>query len=342
MKTRILHILLFLVFGLGVQAQVTTSAINGLITDTKKEPMIGATVVALHVPSGSEYGVITRVDGRFNINNMNPGGPYTLKVSYIGYEEVVVENVYLSLGEGSKFDFTMLEAAKQIEEIIVTSSRTFNSSRTGSETVIDNSKINNLPTISRGIGDFARLTPQAKVDNNGAISIAGQNNRMNSISIDGAMNNDVFGLSSSGTNGGQTGISPISVDAIESFKVVVSPYDVSLSGFTGGGINAVSRSGSNNLSGSVYLFTRNERMAGLTPTDVEGATRTKLADFTASTYGIRLGGPIIKNKLFFFINAELQREERPRSFDVNTYTGTSNAAQIESLKKFVSETYKYD
>jgi len=342
MKTRFVHIFLFLLLALGVQAQVTTSSISGKVTDSSGAELIGATVIATHVPSGTEYGVITRVDGKYNINNMNPGGPYSLVVSYIGYQGSTTENIYLNLGEGSKFDFVLSEEAKQIDEIVVTASKTFNNNRTGAETVIDNVKMNNLPTISRSIGDFTRLTPQAKVDNNGAISIAGQNNRMNSISIDGALNNDVFGLSASGTNGGQTGISPISVDAIESFKVLVSPYDVSQSGFTGGGINAISRSGSNNFTGSVYLFTRNQNTAGLTPTDVEGATRTKLADFTASTYGFRLGGPIIKNKLFFFVNAELQREERPRTFDVATYTGTSKADQIETLKKYIADTYKYD
>ncbi|MBK8627815.1 MAG: hypothetical protein IPN86_20300 [Saprospiraceae bacterium] len=165
---------------------------------------------------------------------------------------------------------------------------------------------------------------------------------MNSISIDGALNNDVFGLAASGTNGGQTGISPISIDAIESFKVVISPYDVSLSGFTGGGINAITRSGSNNFTGSAYYFHRSQGLAGLTPTDVDGATRTPLANFNAYTTGFRIGGPLIKDKLFFFVNAELQREERPRTYDIATYGGISKKADIDALKKYVSDTYKYE
>lgn len=328
--------------GLGVQAQVTTSSMSGKVTDDKGEVLIGASVVAVHVPSGSEYGVITRIDGRYNINNMNPGGPYKIMVSYIGYKEFLAENVYLNLGDNFSLNPKLSEESLLIDEVLIKESKLVNSTRTGAETVIDNAKVNALPTVSRSLGDFTRFTPQAKVDNNGAISLAGQNNRMNSISIDGALNNDVFGLAASGTNGGQSGISPISIDAIESFKVVISPYEVSQSGFTGGGINAITRSGTNNLTGSAYLFTRNQNMAGKTPTDVEGAVRTKLADFTAKTYGVRLGGPIIKDKVFFFVNAEIQREERPRTFELATYTGASKGTDIEALRKFVQETHKYD
>ncbi len=328
--------------GLGVQAQVTTSSMSGKITDESGAELIGATVLAIHTPSGTEYGVITRTDGKYNINNMNPGGPYVIMVNYLGYSEAKVENIYLNLGESSNFSFILTESSSQLQEVVVTGNKALNSSKTGSETIIDNNRINALPTISRSLGDFTRFTPQAKVDNNGAISIAGQNNRMNSISIDGALNNDVFGLAASGTNGGQSGISPISIDAIESFKVVISPFDVSLSGFTGGGINAITRSGTNSLTGSVYYFHRSQGLAGLTPTDVEGAVRTPLANFNAYTTGVRLGGPIIKDKLFFFVNAELQREERPRTYNVATYGGTSKQAEIDGLKKFVSETYNYN
>ena len=342
MKTRILQLFLFLFLGLTLQAQVTTSSMSGKVTDDKGETLIGATILAKHIPTGSEYGVITREDGRYNINNMNPGGPYSITVSYIGFQDFTAENIFLGLGQSFNLSAKLSESALQLDEVVIKESKLTNTSRTGSETVVDNAKVNALPTVSRSLGDFTRLTPQAKVDNNGAISIAGQNNRMNSISIDGALNNDVFGLAASGTNGGQTGISPISIDAIESFKVVVSPYDVSQSGFTGGGINAITRAGTNNIAGSAYLFHRNQNLAGKTPTDVEGATRTKLADFTASTYGIRIGGPIIKDKVFFFVNAEIQREERPRTFDIATYTGASKQADIDALKKFVSDTHKYD
>jgi hypothetical protein len=334
--------LLVLLIPINIFGQVTTSAISGLVKDNKGETVIGATVTAIHLPTGSVYGAITNEDGRYAINNMNPGGPYNVTITYVGFSDASQEGVFLNLGDETKIGFTLSEASTQLEEVVVKVDRQFNNSRTGSETVIDNKTLNAVPTVSRSLGDFTRLTPQAKVDNNGAISIAGQNNRFNSISIDGALNNDVFGLSASGTNGGQTGISPISVDAIESFKVVISPYDVSLSGFTGGGINAITKSGSNKFTGSAYLFTRNQNLAGKTPTDNESIVKTKLSDFNASTYGVRIGGPLIKDKLFFFVNGEIQREERPRSFDVNTYGGSSKGGKLDSLAAFMKQKYNYD
>ena len=167
----------------------------------------------------------------------------------------------------------------------------------GSSTQISGEKIDAMPTLDRNINDFLRLTPQAST-NGGGISFAGTNNRYNAIYVDGAVNNDVFGLTSSGTNGGQTGVSPISVDAIESFQIALAPFDVRLGGFSGGAINAVTRSGSNNTEASVYTFTRNEKLSGLTPTDNADVTRERLDDFVGLTTGFRIGGALIKNKLF--------------------------------------------
>ncbi len=197
----------------------------------------------------------------------------------------------------------------------------FDGNRTGAETYVSNAEIGKLPTLSRSIGDFVRLTPQANVNGGtGAITVAGINNRYNAISFDGAVNNDVFGLSASGTNGGQTGSTPISLDAIDQFQIVLAPYDVRQGGFAGASINAVTRRGTNEFEGSAYLLYRNESLAGNTPgEDIED--RTKLDEFTAKTYGMRIGGPIIKNKLFFFMNAEFQRDETPQPFNFADYTG---------------------
>ena len=170
------------------------------------------------------------------------------------------------------------------------------------------------------------------------------NNRYNAIYIDGAVNNDVFGLAGSGTNGGQTGVNPFSVDAIESFQVQVAPYDVKVGGFAGGAVNAVSRSGTNEFEASSYYFYRNQNLAGKTPSILtgEGEEREKLPDFNAQTYGIRLGGALIENKLFYFINYERQEDETPAPFNISNYRGNSTAADLDNLANFVSTTYGYD
>jgi outer membrane receptor for ferrienterochelin and colicin len=178
--------------------------------------------------------------------------------------------------------------------------------------------------------------------NSGAISFAGINNRFNAIFIDGAVNNDVFGLANSGTNGGQAGISPISPDALEQIQVVLAPYDVTLGGFAGGGINAVTRSGTNNFEGSAYYFLRNEDLTGRTPTDNPNAERTQLAPFSVQTFGARLGGPIIKNKLFFFANVEIERREEPRPFIQGDYIGNAQPGDFENIRNSLLNNFNYD
>lgn len=326
---------------------VTTSTLNGSVEDTNGEVLIGANVTAVHKPSGSMYGNSTNLEGIFRIQNMRVGGPYTVTVSYTGYQDYVKNNVYLSLGQAYNLNVQMSETATDLETVVVAAyaDNVFDGNRTGQETVISEKLINDVPTISRSIGDYARLNPLANIsedDDGFEISLAGQNNRYNSIYIDGAVSNDVFGLAGSGTNGGQTGVNPISIDAIEQFQVSIAPFDVRQSGFAGGAINAVTRSGTNNFEGSAYYFLRNEDLAGKTPTDREGATREKLADFSAQTYGFRLGGPIVKNKVFFFVNAELQRDETPQPFDINTYNGDSDDAALQGLRSNISERFNYD
>ncbi len=334
---------LILVFGIlccisSMYAQgVTSSSINGRITSLNGDPLIGANVVAVHAPTGSFYGNTTDLDGYVRIANMRVGGPYRISISYTGYEEIVRDNVYLTLGQAYKINSQMSEQAVTLDEIAIVSSRSdvFDGTRTGAETTISEKQIAVLPTVARAIGDFARVTPQATVTegNDGfSISLNGVNNRYNAIYIDGAVNNDVFGLAGSGTNGGQTGVSPFSVDAIEQFQISLAPFDVRQGGFAGGAINAITRSGSNDFEGSVYTFIRNQNLAGRTPTDDDTRERERLADFSANTTGFRLGGPLKKDKIFFFINGEFQNDNIPLPFDFQDYDGTSSLADLQALE----------
>ncbi len=331
-------------FGQGV----TTAAMNGKINDPAEGPLIGATVLAVLESTGSQFATITDADGYFHIPNMDVGGPYTMRVAYVGYEEYKQENIFLTLGQTFRVNVDMSQSAFAIAEVMVTGRTNdyniIDGNRTGAETVIGVEQIENLPSIGRDMADFTRLTPQVSISHDNVINIAGMNNRYNSISIDGAVNNDVFGLAASGTNGGQTGGTPISMDAIEQFQVVLAPFDVRQSGFVGGGINAITRRGTNQVKGSAYYYFRNESLAGKTPTDDESATREKLASFSAQTMGLRVGAPIIKNKLFFFLSGEVQRDETPQPFTFNqaTYRGTATEAQINAIQPYMMNTYGYD
>ena len=353
MKKILLHAVLVSAF-VGLQFSAfaqgsTSSRITGVVTDSNGESLPGATVLAIHTPTGFEYGTVTNVEGLFTLNNVNVGGPYEITVSFVGFSEEKRSNIYLRLGQTLSLEFDMKETAVELEGVVVAAGGLFDGNRTGSETQVSQEDITNLPTADRGLNDYLRLTPQAAVGNNGAtnsgaISFAGVNNRFNSIFIDGAVNNDVFGLANSGTNGGQAGISPISPDALEQIQVVLAPYDVTLGGFAGGGINAVTRSGTNTLEGSAYYFLRNQSLAGKTPTDDDNVERTRLADFTAQTYGFRLGGPLIKNKLFFFTNVELQRDESPRPFISSAYNGDSDdiTRDLGLIRQRLIDDFGYD
>lgn len=322
-------------------SQVTTSSMNGTVKTLKGVDLAGATITAVHTPTGTTYSTSSRKGGIYYIANMNPGGPYTISASFVGYKAITREGLYLSLGETLNENFEMLETSGNLTEVVVAARTTQTSGKGGTETSIGRDKMANLPTVGRNVSDYLRFVPQAKITGDGGVSLAGQNNRYNSFYIDGAVNNDVFGLAASGTNGGQSGIAPISIDAIDQFQVVLAPYDASLGNFTGGGINAITRSGTNNLSGSIYYFFRNEKISGKTP-GVAKSVATKLADFSNRTIGFRVGGPIIKNKLFFFINGEVQRDKRPQPFDFSTYAGASNQASLETLSNYLKTSFAYD
>ncbi len=329
---------------------VTTSALGGKVTDNTGGPLPGANVIAVHQPSGTTYGATTDFDGFYRISGMRTGGPYTVTISYVGFGDAKKENLSLGLGQTYRFSTQMVEEANALEQVVITATNdgVFNSNKSGAETNISQRDIQNLPQTSRSIADFVRLTPQAQVsedDDGFSISLAGQNSRYNAIYIDGAVNNDVFGLADSGTNGGQTGVNPFSVDAIESFQVQIAPFDVRIAGFAGGAISAVTRSGTNNFEGSAYTFIRNQDLAGKTPPILldEGESREKFPDFSSTTYGIRVGGPLIKDKLFYFINYEREDREVPQPFNISNYTGDSRTLEsIESLRSRTLATYGYN
>lgn len=347
---KLLFVLLITFTGIYAFGQgVTTSAINGKVLDDKGEAVPFAIVMAVHEPSGSSYGTSARDDGRFNLPNIRPGGPYTISVSFIGYKSATVSNVNLSLGEDRNISFTLIDEGIAIDEVTIVAVSKAGSvgQNTGTSTRINSEKIESMPSINRDLNDFLRLTPQSGAYG-GGISFAGVNNRYNAIYIDGAVNNDVYGLSSSGTNGGQTGISPFSVDIIDQFQVILSPYDVTLGGFAGGGINAVTKSGTNTFSGTAYSFYQNQSLIGKTNgvlADRLDIDREKVDDFTEQVYGVSLGGPIIKDKMFIFTNVELQRDETPRPFNITEYTseaGRVSESDLENLRNHLINVYNYD
>lgn len=289
----------------GLWAQVTTSALNGTITDqATKERLIGATVVAKHLPSGTTYGAVTNAKGNYSIVGMRPGGPYSITVSYIGYDAMTLNNISLSLGETETINVKMKDGATQVSEVVVTGKKgsAFNLQKTGAGTSFSRRNIERVPTVTRSISDIAKLTPQS----NGSGSFAGANSRFNSFQIDGAVNNDVFGL-------GQSGKNAISLEAIDALQVVIAPFDVRQSGFTGGGMNAITKSGTNTFHGSIYDYYHNQDFYGTTAgKDVKD--RKKLVNQYENTVGFTLGGPILKDKLFFFANGEYVNKETPSTF----------------------------
>jgi hypothetical protein len=318
------------------KAQVTTSSLEGVVKGSDGSGLIGATITATHIPTGTVYTSVSRSAGRFEINNMNPGGPYLVKTSFTGLETETKQDVFLVLGESYAANFKLIDKATELTGVVVSTNKV--STKNGTETSISRSKLDVLPTVGRNLSDFIRFTPQAKITGQ-SISLGGQNNRYNSFLIDGAVNNDVFGLSNSGTNGGQAGTPPISIDAIDQIVVQISPYDAAQGNFTGGAINAITKSGTNNFHGSVYYVFRNQNLAGKTPSfGVPDNQRVSYPDFKNQTYGFTIGGPIIKNKAFFFLNAEQQRDNRPQP-----YTGPASIEDsVNKLVNILKTNYGYD
>jgi hypothetical protein len=311
-------------------AQVTTSSIKGRVVDENGQDLPGATIMAIHQPSGTQYAVIAGTDGRFAINNMRVGGPYQITISFVGYGSQVFENITLSLGNTSDIQTKLLPSTTELSEVVVSVGRNnvINSERTGAAINVNTEMAGSVPTISRGLKDFTKISPLANNAGSGT-SFAGSNNRYNQFAIDGLVNNDVFGLTSSGTNGGQTGVEPISLDAIEEFQINIAPYDVRQGGFTGGGINAITKSGTNKFQGSLYAYGNNEKLVG--KHNAVNNTEAATADYKDYQTGFTLGGPIIKNKLFFFINGEITRKVTPLAYVPGTTSSFITQDQVDRV-----------
>jgi len=316
-------LIFFLFFGLIAFSQVTTSNIKGLILDENSEPLPGANVVAVHTPTGTKYGAASNIDGRFNLLNLRVGGPYSITISFVGYKEQPFNDVFLTLGKTENINITMVADSEQLDAVVIQGGQgtgTFGSDRTGAETSVGRRELTRLPSISRSASDFTRLEPSSTGN-----SFGGRNDQFNNFSLDGAIFNNPFGLDAP-TPGGQTDAQPISLDAIDQISVSLAPYDVTQSGFTGASINAVTKSGTNEFHGTVYGFYRDESFTG---NKVNGED-VPTSDLKQNQYGFSIGGPIVKNKLFFFANFE--KDDRTdlgtNGWVPNTGSGAVNESRV--------------
>lgn len=324
-----------------VLAQVTTSALSGKVTlGGSNESVVGATIQAIHEPSGTRYGAVTNVDGRYTIQGMRVGGPYTIKVTYIGYQPKEAKGVTLQLGETHNQNFNMSEDASVLGEVVIRGKASkFAAEKTGASTNISNTQIMNMPTINRSITDIARLSPYSN-----GMNFAGGDGRSSNFTLDGANLNNNFGLTDKLPGGG----SPISMDAIDEVQIVISPFDVRQTNFIGGGINAITKSGTNKFKGTAYIYYNNENMHGNRVNNLDLGERGKNG---TTTYGFTLGGPIVKDKLFFFANAEyskspnvVNRWRASENGNANpaNYISRVSQAEMQKVKDFLIQKYGFD
>ncbi len=338
-----LHLLvaLMMLFVSSAMAQVTTSSLAGKVS-AEGEDIIGATVEAVHTPSGTRYMAVTNQKGQFTINGMRVGGPYEVKIRYIGYKTTLAKGVVLQLGETYNLNTEMVADAQQLGEIVVQGHHTkLMVEKTGASTNISSEELVFMPTVSRSVTDYTRLSPYG---GNG-MTFAGTDGRTANFSVDGANFNNNFGLSENLPGGGN----PISIEAIEEMQVVISPFDVRQTDFIGGGVNAITKSGTNTLKGSAYIYHQNENMRGdaIDREQIEGARERD----SKTTYGFTLGGPIIKDKLFFFVNGETTTipsvANRYKASvdgvgDADAFISRTTIADLETVKNHVMDKYGYD
>ncbi len=337
--TLLLSVLLVFCFT-GVFAQVTSSSMAGIVRDDSNKVLSGAIIEAIHVPTGSKYGTDSKSDGSYNIQNMNVGGPYKVTVSFGGAIIRTYENLFLQLGEVYQLDIKMGSDKHVLDQVTVVSSRDniFNNRRTGASTTISNLEISTLPTTGRSIGDFTRLTPQSSGSNFG-----GRNSLYNNVQLNGANFNNSFGLSSGLPGGGQ----PFPLDAVDQIQVGIADFDIKQSNFTGANINIVTRRGTNDFTGSAYTYYRDQSFNGMHVNSTDLPAATSLVN---QVYGIRVGGPIIKDKLFFFVNAEYENSISPGGTAwkatgngvTGAYISRANSDSLKKLSDFVKNTYHYD
>ena len=323
--------------------QITTSSLAGRIQDESGEPLAGAAVVAVHTPSGTQYAAVANSEGRYVINGMRAGGPYQVEISFLGFQTQEYSDITLQLAETYNLNAVVRQQTEMLMSAVVLASPSskFAAEKTGASTNISSSDIIALPTVNRRITDVTRLSPYG---GNG-MSFAGTDGRTANFTVDGANFNNNFGLSESLPGGGN----PISIDAIEELQVVISPYDVRQTNFIGGGVNAITKSGTNTFRGSAYVYHRNENMRGdAVESEVIAGARDRDRN---TTYGFTLGGPIVKNKLFFFVNAEYAktpsvavrwRASQNGVGDENAYLSYASVADMERVSNFVKQQYGYD
>ncbi len=323
MKLPVFTVLGLLFFTLTATAQVTTSNIRGTVVDDQNAPLLGANIVAIHSPTGTRYGAISNEEGRYNLLNLRVGGPYEVTISYVGFRDQIRDDIFLSLGKTFSYDAQMISESQALQEVVLVGDQggTFGSDRTGSETSLGRRELTRLPTITRSASDFTRLEPTA--DGN---SFGGRNSQYNNFSLDGSIFNNPFGLDAA-TPGGQTNAQPISLDAIDQIQVSLAPYDVSQAGFTGASVNAVTKSGTNEVHGTLYGFFRNQDLTG---SKVDGED-IFVPDLTQTQFGVSIGGPIVKNKVFFFANFESdKREDLGSNFVADRGQGGNNVSRVSA------------
>ncbi|TAE45086.1 MAG: TonB-dependent receptor [Cytophagales bacterium] len=339
----ILSLCLFVMSIQNVFGQVTTASLSGVVRDATGNPIPGATVIALHTSSGSQYGATTNDDGRYLIPGMRIGGPYEVTIQSVGNTDKKENIGLLTLGETKSYNVDVSEVTTELSEVVVSGKKDplMNSDRTGASTNIGNEQIRALPTLNRSLSDYTRLTPQS--GGGSSSSFGGRNDRFNNFTVDGSAFNNAFGLSNS--VGGQANANPISLDAIEEVQINLAPYDVRQAQFTGAGINAVTKAGTNEFKGSVYYFFRNQDLTGKRLGGVDIVQN----EFSQNQYGFRVGGPIIKNKLFFFVNAESNRRIEPGSTFIARSPGVSgdnvsavDASDLDGLKSFLINRYGFN
>ena len=341
MLKKFLSVLIICITALNANAQITTSSLEGTVSAGTDEA-IGVHVIAVHQPSGTRYAAVTNSKGRYSIQGMRVGGPYKVEVSYIGFKTKEVDNVYLQLGVPYKLTVQLNETAQQLQEVLVSASKSkFAGEKTGATTSISNEQINYMPTISRGITEFTKLSPYGGND----MTFSGTDGRTANFTVDGANFNNNFGLSDGLPGGGN----PISIDAIEEMQVVISPFDVRQTNFIGGGVNAITKSGTNQFKGSAYVYHKNENMRGdaIEGEQISGARETD----RNTIYGMTLGGPILKNKLFFFVNGEMVktptvanrwRASENGVADADNYISRTTAYDLQRVSDYVRDTYGYE
>ena len=329
-----------------VNAQVTTSGMNGTVVDQNGQPLVGATVVAVHTPSGTQYGAVTDKNGNYNLQGLRTGGPYSVTFSFVGYQSVEFPGLMLSLGQTLKRD-AFLKDSQELEAVVIKAdgrNSSMNVNRAGAITSISNEQIELMPTVNRSMNDIMKLTPQASSTTSG-LAIGGGNYRQSYVTVDGAAFNNMFGIGGNLPAGG----SPISLDALEQVSVSVTPFDVRQSGFTGGAINAVTKSGTNDLKVSAYLYSKSDQLQG----DKYDGGKLSLSEMRDNTLGFSIGAPIIKNKLFVFANFEREWNTTPgtsrlaRTNESQAYGGNSQynrptASRLDEMSQFLIDTYGYN